>query len=131
MIVASALERRRRENLAGGTEKSSYFHLVSHSFLSASFSEVVNFPYQLLPRDEFAHRVALDALRAKIVQLDGLPEEGQAGLVSQHVLDLDISLALLTELWPMPSYNGKVRYGPSFMGWVDYYNFECSTMLLA
>ena len=56
-----------------------------------------------MPLNELAHRVALDALRAKIVQLDGLPEEGQAGLVSQHVLDLDISLALLTELGPMPS----------------------------
>ena len=34
--------------------------------------------------------------------LHGLPEEGQAGLVSQDVLDLDPFFALLAELRPVP-----------------------------
>ena len=58
--------------------------------------------YQFLPLDELPHGVALDVLGEEVVHLDGLAEEGQAGLVSQHVLDLDLSLALLAEFWPVP-----------------------------
>ena len=95
MIVASALERRWRENLRNEI-------ILFSVCLTLLFPESSNFTYLFLPLDELAHRVALDALRAKVVQLDGLPEEGQTGLVSQHVLDLDVSLALLAELGPMP-----------------------------
>ena len=61
--------------------------------------------YQFLPLDELPHRVCLDVLREKVLDLDGLSEEGQAGLVSQDVLDLDPLFALLAELWPVPSFN--------------------------
>ena len=58
--------------------------------------------YQFLPFDDLPDRVALDVLGEEVALLDGLPEDRQSGLVPQHVLDPDLSLPLLTELWPVP-----------------------------
>ena len=34
---------------------------------------------------------------------DGLLEEGQSGLVPEDVLNRDLALAMLAELWPIPA----------------------------